>query len=176
MAKEEKSFAGSADGKVSYQYASGGVEEILRPTLVVSGGRSYRKVTDIEFGRRPNDRARGKRRARIEERPELREGEETGPQQSRPEEDAGELRRGETESHHKAVYADDVYDEGEDIEEGMTGIEKLRSGNYQLKLNIPSTFYKYIIGKEGKTKKRIERDTECYLRLPSKGKLGDVGK
>ena len=43
---------------VTYQYASGGVEEILRPTLVVSGGRSYRKLTDIEFGRRPEDRVR----------------------------------------------------------------------------------------------------------------------
>lgn len=177
MAREEKSITGSVDGKISYQYASGGVEEILRPTLVVSGGRSYRKLTDIEFGKRPNDRKnRAGRRGRGKERSEeLREGEETSPQFSQPEEGVEEP-GGRQMGLRSAAYTDDVYDEGEDNEEELTGIEKLRSGNYQLKLHIPSTFFKYIIGKEGKTKNGIERDTECHLWLPSKGKEGDVGK
>ena len=65
-----------SDTAVSYQHASGGVEEILRPTLIVSGGRSYRKLTDIEFGRRPEDRAREreKLRRREEDRARVTEG------------------------------------------------------------------------------------------------------
>ena len=69
-----------------------------------------------------------------------------------------------------------MYDEGEDVETELKGVEKLKNGNYRLKLPIPSVFFKYIIGKEGRTKKGIERDTECHLWLPSRGREGDVGK
>lgn len=72
--------------------------------------------------------------------------------------------------------SDDAYDEGEDTEAHLEGIQKLPNGGYRLKLPIPPVFFKYIIGKEGRTKKGIERDTECHLWLPSKGKEGDVGK
>lgn len=41
---------------VSYRHGSGGVDEILRPTLVTTGGRSYRKLMDVQFGRRAGDR------------------------------------------------------------------------------------------------------------------------
>lgn len=37
--------------RVHYEQ-SGGVDEILQPTLVVVDGRHYRKVTEVEFGRR----------------------------------------------------------------------------------------------------------------------------
>ncbi|CAI8013503.1 hypothetical protein GBAR_LOCUS8551 [Geodia barretti] len=50
--KRKRRESASCGTTISYQYPSGGVEEILRPTLVVSGGRSYRKLTDVEFGRR----------------------------------------------------------------------------------------------------------------------------
>ena len=49
MAKKEAS-------SISYRHASGGVDEILRPTLVTTGGRSYRKLMDVPFGRRAGDR------------------------------------------------------------------------------------------------------------------------
>ena len=74
------------------------------------------------------------------------------------------------------IFSDDVYDEGEDVDTELEGVEKLPNGNYRLKLPIPSVFFKYIIGKEGRVKKGLERDTECHLWLPSKGREGDVGK
>ena len=72
--------------------------------------------------------------------------------------------------------ADDVYDEGEDTAVDLEGLEQLRNGSYQLKMPIPAVFFKYIIGKEGRTKKGIERDTDCRLWIPSRGKEGDVGQ
>ena len=77
---------------------------------------------------------------------------------------------------HVFSPSDDVYDEGEDVKIELKGMERLKNGNYRLKLPIPSVFFKYIIGKEGRIKKGIERDTECHLWLPSKGREGDVGK
>ena len=140
---------------ISYQYPTGGAEEVLRPTLVVSGGRSYRKLTDVEFGRPPGRERSGRVRDCSSEQIQSSDGLE--------------------EEERKTVYRDDVYDEGEDIETEIAGVEKLSSGKYRLKLPVPSVFFKYIIGKEGRTKKGIERDTECHLWLPSKGIEGDVG-
>ena len=69
-----------------------------------------------------------------------------------------------------------MYDEGEDITAELEGLEQLPNGTYQLKLPVPSQFFKYIIGKEGRTKKGIERDTECHLSIPSRGIEGDIGE
>ena len=77
---------------------------------------------------------------------------------------------------HRIFNSDDVYDEGEDVEADLDGIKKLPNGNYRLKLPVSPVFFKYIIGKEGRTKKGIERDTECRLWLPPKGREGDVGQ
>ena len=44
---------------------SGGTDEILRPTLVVVNGRSYRKLTETTFGKRRNA---GAEAAGLEER------------------------------------------------------------------------------------------------------------
>ena len=137
---------------ISYRFASGGVEEILRPTIVVSNGRSYRKLTEIEFGRRPGEKTTG------------RSGQWAG----------GRDEKGEQET--VGLYRDDVYDEGNDFEEDVEGIRRLSNGNYELKLAVPQVFFKYVIGKEGRVKKSIERDTECRLWLPSKGKEGDIGE
>ena len=145
MAKRKK---GST---ISYQYSSGGVEEILRPTLVVCGGRSYRKLTEIEFGRRGG--GRGGRDAEKQE----------------------ETQASDVFVEGEAVYRDDVYDEGEDVDREVAGAEKLSNGYYRLNLPVASVFFKYIIGREGRIKKGIERDTECRLWLPSKGVEGDVG-
>ena len=139
---------------VRYQHASCGAEEMLRPTLVVSGGRSYRKLTDVEFGQRPGGR---KTRTRV--------------QQTQPSDGPVQEAR-ETE----AVCVDDVYDEGEDIDAELAGVEKLSNGNYRLKLQVPSVFFKYVIGREGRVKKGIERDTECHLWVPGRGKEGDIGE
>ena len=151
--KRKRRESASCGTTISYQYPSGGVEEILRPTLVVSGGRSYRKLTDVEFGRRAGSR---ERRGREAERLEPSDG-------------------FVEEEEKETVYRDDVYDEGEDLETEVDGVERRSNGNYRLKLPVPSVFFKYIIGREGRIKKGIERDTECHLWLPSRGIEGDVG-
>lgn len=76
----------------------------------------------------------------------------------------------------REVYTDDVYDEGHDVEVQCSGIDKMSNGEYRLQLPIPSIFFKYIIGREGRVKKGIERETGCRVWLPSKMKKGDVGK
>lgn len=69
-----------------------------------------------------------------------------------------------------------MYDEGEDTTAELEGLEQLPNGTYQLKLPTPSQFFKYIIGKEGRTKKGIERDTGCHLWIPSRGVEGDISE
>ena len=70
---------------------------------------------------------------------------------------------------------DDVYDEGEDTSVELEGVEQTSSGGYMMKLSIPSVFFKYIIGKEGRTKANIERDTRCRMTIPNRGTEGDIG-
>ena len=41
---------------ITYRPPVGGADEILRPMLVTTTGRSYRKLTDITFGKRAGDR------------------------------------------------------------------------------------------------------------------------
>jgi len=69
-----------------------------------------------------------------------------------------------------------VYDEGEDATLELEGVEQTPGGGYVLHLPIPSVFFKYIIGREGKTKSNIEKDTMCRLRIPGKGREGDIGR
>lgn len=69
---------------------------------------------------------------------------------------------------------DDVYDEGE--ETTLKGAEPTASGGYRLRLPIPSVFFKYVIGKEGRTKASIERETGCRLGIPGIGREGDISE
>lgn len=78
------------------------------------------------------------------------------------------------------IYFDDlsenVYDEGDNLYEEVEGLEQTSGGGYLLRLNsIPSVLFKYIIGREGKTKASIEKDTRCRVRIPAKGKEGEIG-
>ena len=61
---------------------------------------------------------------------------------------------------------DEVYELGE--------VEELPNRDLQIKINVPTVFFKYIIGKEGKMKQRIEQDTKCKIKLPHKGEKGPV--
>ena len=74
------------------------------------------------------------------------------------------------------VCVDDVYDEGEDLSEELKGVEHTRGGGLLLRMDIPEVFYKYIIGRQGKTKNSIEKDTGCRIRIPGRGRTGDVSE
>lgn len=79
---------------------------------------------------------------------------------------------------YTVLYAplDDEYDEEEDLAEELKGVEHTRRGGLLLRMDIPEVFYKYIIGRQGKTKATIEKDTGCHIRIPPRGKTGDVSK
>ena len=80
--------------------------------------------------------------------------------------------------HHHHRLADDEYDEGEEPEWAeLDGVEELPGGvGYSLRVATPSVFFKHIIGREGRTKANIERDTKCRIRIPPRGKEGDIGE
>ena len=61
-------------------------------------------------------------------------------------------------------------DEFEDLED----VRELENGSYELKLLIPNIFFKYVIGRQGKTKETIEKDTHCRLQLPRRGEDGPI--
>ena len=66
-------------------------------------------------------------------------------------------------------YADETCAAGyfKDIESTAAG--------YQLKVQLPSVFYKYIIGKRGETKKRLETETRTLIKIPRQHEEGDIG-
>uniref|UniRef100_UPI003467EF77 Activating signal cointegrator 1 complex subunit 1 n=1 Tax=Alvinella pompejana TaxID=6376 RepID=UPI003467EF77 len=70
-------------------------------------------------------------------------------------------------SNAMRVYCDDICDTlGEQIQETENG--------YKLELEIPSAYYKYIIGKKGETKKRLENETRTLIKIPGHGREGSV--
>ena len=69
-----------------------------------------------------------------------------------------------------------MYDEGEDLAEELKGVEHTRDGGLLLRMDIPGVFYKYIIGRQGRTKATIEKDTGCRIRIPGRGRTGHVSK
>ena len=54
-------------------------------------------------------------------------------------------------------------------------VEKTEQG-YKLCMQVPSLLYKFIIGKKGETKKKIEKETGTRIIIPRQGELGDLGE
>ena len=74
-------------------------------------------------------------------------------------------------------YAND-YSNEYDVEESCVvgnSLEKGPNGEYSLSVSIPSVFFKYIIGKKGETKKRIETETKTRITIPRQGEAGNIG-
>ncbi|XP_076454067.1 activating signal cointegrator 1 complex subunit 1-like [Babylonia areolata] len=63
-------------------------------------------------------------------------------------------------------YEDEICDAGLDIEEF--------SGGFRVRLNYPSVFFKYIIGKRGETKRRLETETRTQIKIPKAGQEGEI--
>ncbi|KAK3576538.1 hypothetical protein CHS0354_018044 [Potamilus streckersoni] len=67
----------------------------------------------------------------------------------------------------EAAWNDEICDIKMNIEETDNG--------YKLTLSeVPSTFFKFIIGKKGETKKKIETETRTRIQIPPMGKEGDI--
>ncbi|KAK2573292.1 Activating signal cointegrator 1 complex subunit 1 [Acropora cervicornis] len=52
-------------------------------------------------------------------------------------------------------------------------VEKTEQG-YKLCMQVPSLLYKFIIGKKGETKKKIEKETGTRIIIPRQGEFGDL--
>lgn len=57
----------------------------------------------------------------------------------------------------------------------LSKIEKTNTG-FKMELDVPTDCYKFIIGKKGETKKRIERETNTRITIPAPGQDGLVGE
>lgn len=73
-----------------------------------------------------------------------------------------------------AFFIDDQTYEDE-ICDAFSNIEETENG-FRLRMPVPSGFFKYIIGKKGETKKRIENETKTQISIPRQGQKGDIGK
>lgn len=51
-------------------------------------------------------------------------------------------------------------------------IEETNSGRFKMKFVVPRTFWSYIIGSKGATKKRIENDTKTIITIPRQAEAG----
>ena len=54
-------------------------------------------------------------------------------------------------------------------------VEKTDEG-YKLSMEMPSSLHRFIIGRRGETKRKIEKDTGTRIWIPRQGQEGDVGE
>jgi polyribonucleotide nucleotidyltransferase len=50
-------------------------------------------------------------------------------------------------------------------------IQKAEDGQYVIKLDIDPEFYRFLIGKAGETKKRLQQETGAMISIPQKFEL-----
>lgn len=71
----------------------------------------------------------------------------------------------------ESVYQDEVDCAAEMPE---VPVDQLDNGKFQTSIPVANTYFSYIIGSKGATKKRIENDTYTQIRIPAKGQSGDI--
>eukprot|EP01125_Pyxidicula_operculata_P011938 TRINITY_DN3908_c0_g1_i4.p1 TRINITY_DN3908_c0_g1~~TRINITY_DN3908_c0_g1_i4.p1 ORF type:complete len:192 (-),score=41.42 TRINITY_DN3908_c0_g1_i4:37-612(-) len=71
-------------------------------------------------------------------------------------------------------YLPDYNEEEEPEEVSSLKFEKDDEGNLLTKIEIAPAFYKFILGKKGQTKQRIEKDTRTRLVIPKEGSPDDT--
>ncbi|XP_076809627.1 activating signal cointegrator 1 complex subunit 1-like [Clavelina lepadiformis] len=75
--------------------------------------------------------------------------------------------------HENNETSDAWWDDEPDCQE-EENVTKNSKGLYETALQIPSSFFKYIIGNRGDMKKRLEHETKTKIQIPGKGQEGDV--
>ena len=63
---------------------------------------------------------------------------------------------------HYFTISDDVY--ADEVCDAFSPIEKTDNG-YRLTMTVPDVYFKFIVGKKGETKKRIENETETLVKV-----------
>ena len=56
-----------------------------------------------------------------------------------------------------------------------SGLVEQTSDGYRSTVSAPSVLFKFIIGKKGETKRRLETETRTQIRIPRQGQEGDIG-
>ncbi|CAL8282985.1 unnamed protein product [Merluccius merluccius] len=91
-------------------------------------------------------------------------------------------RRNAIKDEHYEEEEDDFYhdERGTEYEESATdevceshSIEQTDNG-FRCAIEVPSVLYKYIIGKKGETRKRLETDTKTSINIPKQGVEGQI--
>ncbi|XP_013401285.1 activating signal cointegrator 1 complex subunit 1 [Lingula anatina] len=72
----------------------------------------------------------------------------------------------EEEYDDRDVYCDEIC--GVDV-----NVEQTEKG-YRSKMDVPSAYFKFIIGKKGETKRKLEYETKTQIRIPRQGQEGDI--
>ncbi|XP_046446258.1 activating signal cointegrator 1 complex subunit 1-like [Daphnia pulex] len=81
----------------------------------------------------------------------------------------------EEKGKHLGSFETSEYDdEGDACELVNVPMEQLGDGRFRVKMNIASEYHSKIIGRNGDSKRQIERDTRVQLFIPKKGQSGDV--
>lgn len=57
----------------------------------------------------------------------------------------------------------------------VESVEKTDQG-YRLSMEVPSSLFKFILGKRAETKRKIEKETNTQIMIPRQGQEGDVGE
>jgi len=66
------------------------------------------------------------------------------------------------------IWEDEACDTAESVEKTEQG--------YRLCMEVPSSLFKFVLGKRAETKKRIEKETNTKVMIPRQGEEGDVGE
>ena len=80
-----------------------------------------------------------------------------------------------TEILNILIFAEELTWEDEACDASGLQVEKTEEG-YKLCMEIPSLLYRFIIGKRGETKRKIEKETGTQIMIPRQGEEGDVGE
>ncbi|XP_072523157.1 activating signal cointegrator 1 complex subunit 1 [Salminus brasiliensis] len=79
----------------------------------------------------------------------------------------------EDEEEEDFSYSEPVTDQCMDEPCDTSNIEQTDKG-FRCAIDVPSVLYKYIIGKKGETRKRLETDTKTSISIPKQGVEGQI--
>ncbi|XP_071085062.1 activating signal cointegrator 1 complex subunit 1-like [Haliotis cracherodii] len=85
------------------------------------------------------------------------------------------IQKNEINTAEEDIYTDDVSScvYNDEVCDAFSNIEETDSG-YRVAMNIPSAYFKFIIGKKAESKKRLEMETRTQIRIPKAGQEGEI--
>ena len=78
-------------------------------------------------------------------------------------------------NNQSVSHAGDPDAPDEEEEDSKYSLEKIESGFKARAVTIPSSFFPFIIGAKGATKKRVESETSTKIIVPARNEKGNIG-